>query len=704
LGFDKDEVIGKTAIELGILTPEITQSVLAKAKNGTIINIEAKLRAKNGDIKYVLLSAENIYIQNNKYRYTIASDITGLKKFEEELRKRGHEFSTLVENSPDMIVRFDANFRYLYFNKTVEKQFGITLSNYIGKTDIEISGSNENSEFILSSLKKAKESKCEIDVEQEIPTPQGTLSFQTRIVPEFDENNEVISLLAVTRDYTRQKQAEIALKESETRFKNLFKLHNAVMLLIEPESGKIIDANDAASDFYGYSIPELRSMSINDINTMKPEETFEVRQLVVQKKVNYFIFNHKLANGEIRMVDCHSSPIEIEGKRILFSIMHDITERKKAEEALKENETRFRHISSIISDVAYSCISDNQGNYKINWIMGATKDMTGYTNEELIEMECWGKIVIKEDFPAFKENVLNLKPGNSKYCELRIRNKNNDMVWIGSYAECVQSDSANNTHTLYGGLISISERKKAEEKLQTYTTELQKLNADKDRFITILGHDLKSPFNSILGFLDLLTRNIHKYDIDKIENQLNIINNSAKYTFNLLEDLLIWIKVNSGKIPFEPTKLNFAIIGNDIIENLKLTAISKNITIHLFAAGPIEIFADINMYKTILRNLVSNAIKFTNKGGRIDIYAEKNDANIIISVADTGIGISPEIKESLFDISQIQSTTGTDNEKGTGLGLLICKEFVEKHGGKIWVESELEKGSEFKFTLPVCYD
>jgi signal transduction histidine kinase len=147
--------------------------------------------------------------------------------------------------------------------------------------------------------------------------------------------------------------------------------------------------------------------------------------------------------------------------------------------------------------------------------------------------------------------------------------------------------------------------------------------------------------------------------------------------------------------------LNFADICADAVEVLKLTANKKNITINYFVAEVIIVFADIDMLKTVLRNLVSNAIKFTNPGGLIDIYAEKTQSNIIISVSDEGIGIAPEILNKLFDITQIHSASGTADEKGTGLGLLLCKEFVERHDGKIWVESELGKGSKFKLSLPL---
>ncbi len=242
-------------------------------------------------------------------------------------------------------------------------------------------------------------------------------------------------------------------------------------------------------------------------------------------------------------------------------------------------------------------------------------------------------------------------------------------------------------------------QKKNEEILQQ-KEELSKLNADKNRFISILAHDLRSPFNAILGFLDILSKSIRKLDIDEAIGHIDIINNSAKNTFNLLEDILTWGRANSGKIPYEPQKLNLKTICNEVVDILKFTANSKNISISTFVASEIYCFADKNMLDTILRNLVTNAIKFTNEGGQIDIYAEQNQSDITITISDNGVGIEPEILSKLFDITQKVTTQGTKEESGTGLGLLLCKEFVDKHNGRIWVESELGIGSKFIFTLP----
>jgi signal transduction histidine kinase len=261
-----------------------------------------------------------------------------------------------------------------------------------------------------------------------------------------------------------------------------------------------------------------------------------------------------------------------------------------------------------------------------------------------------------------------------------------------------------------GGVDYITKPFKAEEinarisvhlKISDQSKELVKLNADKDRFIAILAHDLKSPFNSILGFMELLSLNIYKYDIAKIEEQLKIINSSAHSVYNLIEDLLIWTRSQAGKLPFKPQKLNLSELCLQIEESYKVNTMLKDIMVNQLVEPDIIVYADIDMLKTILRNLFSNAIKFSNPGGQIDLFAEQKTSNIQISVRDYGTGIPPKILSKLFDLAHTQSIPGTLNETGTGLGLMLCKDFIEIHGGEIQVESQEGEGSTFTIKLPL---
>ncbi len=230
--------------------------------------------------------------------------------------------------------------------------------------------------------------------------------------------------------------------------------------------------------------------------------------------------------------------------------------------------------------------------------------------------------------------------------------------------------------------------------------ELRKVNANKDRFINILAHDLRNPFNNLLGFSNMLIENFVEYDKSKIEEILGIINYTTHKTFNLLEDLLLWSKAQAGMLSFQPQKYMFIDIYNEVLELMQSIANKKNITIRYTEKERIEIFADNSMFKTILRNLISNAIKYSNTNGKINIYTEKDKDYVIITISDNGVGIEQENIPKLFEFSSQYTTQGTDGESGTGFGLTLCKDFVENHGGKIWVESEIGKGSNFIFTIP----
>jgi signal transduction histidine kinase len=252
-------------------------------------------------------------------------------------------------------------------------------------------------------------------------------------------------------------------------------------------------------------------------------------------------------------------------------------------------------------------------------------------------------------------------------------------------------------------VIANEEKAKRVEELVYTVNELQQclqLHKDKDLFISILAHDLKNPFTALIGISDLLIENMRVYSIDETEELLRHINDASTDTFALLEDLLEWTSTQSGKIPFNPQIQDFSDICRNVLKSLNRNIEAKNITIKTSSIDNISVFADISMLKTILRNLVTNAIKFTNKGGTIKINAEENSENVTISVSDNGIGITPDKLTKLFNISHRQTTRGTEKECGTGLGLILCKEFVDKHSGNISVESECGKGTNFKFTLP----
>ena len=257
-----------------------------------------------------------------------------------------------------------------------------------------------------------------------------------------------------------------------------------------------------------------------------------------------------------------------------------------------------------------------------------------------------------------------------------------------------------NPEELIARVFTHLELKESKDIIEEQNSHLMELNATKDKFFRIIGHDLKSVFNQLLGFSSLLIDSDADCSQKEVKEISSMLNKSAKNAFKLLENLLDWAQSQSGALTFQPEEIN---ISEIIIENIGfLSEIANNKKIRLKVESTEEMVlkVDKNMISTVLRNLISNAIKFTQQNGEVIIKTKLVNKDLEVSVIDTGVGINKEDISRLFRLDIHHVTSGTDNETGTGLGLILCKEFVEKHSGRIWVESEAGKGSKFSFTIP----
>ena len=230
--------------------------------------------------------------------------------------------------------------------------------------------------------------------------------------------------------------------------------------------------------------------------------------------------------------------------------------------------------------------------------------------------------------------------------------------------------------------------------------KLSEVVASNAKFLSIVAHDLRNPFTTTVSILDYLKDYLKDLDKAEIQKLIDIASISTVRTLNLLDNLLSWSILQNKQKSFNPEKINLHELISYEFESFKLSAVQKQITMNHSIAPDLYVTADIQMVKTIFRNLISNAIKYSNTGGIISINATEGKQFIEIEIRDNGIGMSQNIQNKLFKIDEFHSTTGTYNELGTGMGLLFCKEFVETHGGRIWLESEPDKGSIFRFTLP----
>lgn len=357
----------------------------------------------------------------------------------------------------------------------------------------------------------------------------------------------------------------------------------------------------------------------------------------------------------------------------------------------RNSERRFQQLSNATFEgiliVEYRVIIE--ANNKI-------AELSGFSQKELYHRhittlidakQYYGSDIEKEDKEECYETVLQTKKG--KNIDVEILEK--PFTYKGKPVRVI-------------AVRDLTERKKAEDALRRSEQELRDLNAMKDKMFSIIGHDLKGNFWNFKIVFDSLWDEIFELEPAQLKEILNTMKESADATYSLLENLLSWARLQGGQTIFSPEKIKLQRIVNDNIKLLKSIAANKKIQIKNDVTDDIEVLADKNMLTTVIRNLVANALKFTNEGGLVRIIAIAGRDVVEVTVADTGVGISYEDQKKIFEPNSHHSTFGTKNEKGSGLGLLLCKEFVERNNGEIWVESTVGKGSKFKFTVPTAIE
>jgi len=276
--------------------------------------------------------------------------------------------------------------------------------------------------------------------------------------------------------------------------------------------------------------------------------------------------------------------------------------------------------------------------------------------------------------------------------------------WILDRGKVIQWNQEGKPLRVIGIHSDITQRKKIEERIQEQNIQLQELNSTKDKFFSIIAHDLRSPFSGFIGLTKFMADGIMNMDKVEVQKMSIAIQETAQNLFKLLENLLEWSRIQRGMIPFDPSFCIVSFLIEPTIELMRGSLTQKNIELVNQIPQKFALKADVFMLNTILRNLISNAIKFTQRGGKIILSAEEQDSNYLFLVEDSGIGMSSNTVGKLFKIDQKVSRLGTEGEHSTGLGLILCKEFINKHGGKIWVESEIAVGSKFYFTIPKYFN
>lgn len=321
-------------------------------------------------------------------------------------------------------------------------------------------------------------------------------------------------------------------------------------------------------------------------------------------------------------------------------------------------------------------------------------DFTGRTMEQEFGTG-WTEGVHPEDYDFCMQTYVTAFDKREAFSmDYRMKNSLGEYRWIRDYGRPFYD--LDNTFLGYiGSCYDITVNKNNELKLI-------ELNATKDKFFSIIAHDLKTPFNSIIGYSELLHEQIKGKEYEKIGGIANIISQSSNRAMNLLMNLMTWAQSQSGDMIFNPQKFDLIPLIAEV--NLLSDDIARQKSILIATKLPtgIQVYADYEMINTVLRNLISNAIKFTQPGGKITIAAVEKQNQLVVSISDTGVGVPKDRIDNLFTIGGGHSTSGTENEKGTGLGLILCKEFVNKNSGEIWVESKAGIGTTIFFSLPLA--
>lgn len=486
-------------------------------------------------------------------------------------------------------------------------------------------------------------------------------------------------------DITRDKDTQELHKENEANLKKLIDLIPQYVSLIDG-SGKVLLANKAFRELFSYFCPNPEGFYLEDLlhgpelaasHMEKINRTLQNNRKTIQRDQHLVISSEKTI-----YINSTKAPFEFKGQRVVMDIAEDVTESRKAQEQIK-------YLASILKN------TEDMANIKDkNQRIVAANDfmikMAGcQTIDELLgktDVELFGDLPHVRQYMEDDRKVLRYP-----------RNK-----LLTSEEPFVTPDGRRLTMLTKKFPIFDDEGKViATATVTRDITRLKDITRTKDRFLSIIAHDLKNPFGSINGFSELIIKKACAGDTDRIIDFAQHIHKASKDSYELLENLLEWARSQSGEIAFSPQNLSLQRLLRENMRLLELSAENKEIELVCEPFEDMAVFADEDMTHTILRNLLSNAIKFSHRGSRVGVNVRSADKFVEISVYDNGVGLEPDELEKLFLINEKSSKPGTERESGTGLGLILCKEFVERIGGKIGAESEAEQGSRFWFTLPL---
>jgi PAS domain S-box-containing protein len=666
---------------------------------------------------------------------------------ENELRESEEKLRSVLNATQESIYMFDRNGT-------------ITMSNSTGIKRLKLSSEGEVighhlSEFMTPATFMSRQEKLDevftkgepIEFEDE----RDSRIYHHNFFPVF-KDNQVLNVVTYSSDITDSKRAESKLMESEDRFRTIAESLTVMISIVRICDSTITFVNEPFENTFGYKKDELAGKRFPD-NFYSSDGFISIRDILKE--------GGKLDNKEIKVKKSDGSQfwIMLSVREINFmnepsylSVLIDITESKntqlellrlnrtldaqsKSSQAMMHSNNEFNYLNEvckiIVEDcgrtmvwVGYTQYDENKSVKPVAYFgfdqgyideMNVSWDDTEHGRGPTGTAIRTGKPCICKNMltdPAFKpwkDAAVERGYASSLVLPLIMEGESFGAVSIYSKEPDSFSESEINLLTeladdLAHGIsfIRLTDSERAATRaIKENEAKLKELIDTKDKFFNIIAHDLKNPFTSLLGSSELLIDNINLMSSENIRKLALILNDSAKSGFAILQNLLDWSRSQTGLLKFNPEKTNLKIIIDENIDNLQLQVNNKGINLNSELTEDLFIYADKNMINTVLRNFLSNAVKYTYKNGTILVRVSRMPEEIIIAIKDSGIGISKEKVNTLFKLGNSLSLPGTEKEQGTGLGLKLCKEFTEKMGGRIWVESNVGQGSEFKFTIPI---
>ncbi len=712
LGYKAEELIGTNVIDL-LHPDDLTAAQKKHEQQKSNLKESTDIwRFKHHNGNWLWFECRSSYIPNHENKVetiVISTDITERYINQQKINDTIQKFDAIISTIGEGITFSDYDGYFEVYNHQMEVITGYTKTE-ANRTRhfLELLYPNPVDRININrEILQLKKDGVNKDIETQIITKSGECKnlLVTSTITTIDGNTYFLS---VYRDITFRKQANTALRKSEEKYRLLFNnmLNGFTLLRVlfnsnqQPVDAEYLDVNRAFENLFNLKreqvIGKTQRMLFGDIDPILVENFAKVA--INQEKLSF--------EYHVKVIDKYVEVFAYSPKKNHFAtVFNDITDRKKAEIALRNSEEKYRLIADNIDDVIW--LMDRK--FKYTYVSPSIKKLTGYSVEQYMKLS-FEQYIEKKSLIEIQNAIMKrLQSERTQIKDAKTRIWQHQYIHCNGYLLWVETT----TRPLYGadgnfrGLIGITrnieERKVAEEAMKESEKNLRELNATKDKFFSIVAHDLKNPFHTILGLSELLMERLHRIDHQKIAHYVKHIHEASDAGYNLLENLLEWSRSQTGRIAFSPEVVSMKEFINEMIKPFTALASQKQIKLHFSNIPDICAYADKNMLETILRNLVSNAIKFTHPKGSVMLSVFKTANNVKVSVIDTGIGIQEKHKNDLFRIDEHRTTPGTANEKGTGLGLILCNEFVERNGGAIYVESQVNKGSKFTFTLPLAH-